>query len=617
VTFISQSSNELANLLDTMIDRDLSSAQTARLNAILRCDADARRFYREYLALHAVMAWDKREQASIASLQEICNTDDITLDSGASDRLSNSNLPGPSVVQLTGRVPSGRYFRQHPLQLAVASLAIVSMFWTFWAYLIYADRSDFQRRPKDSAMATVATLTAERECVWQADSRAQRPRVGRRLQTNETLLLRSGVAKITFENGAVVHLEGPARFVVQSSDKGLLERGVLLAQVPRRAIGFRIATPTLEVIDLGTEFGVQAEPQGVTEVHVVRGLVEVSHSADARPNQSPLKRVRLIAGQSLRGGVGGLESIAKESNSERFIKLLQVVRQKSRRAGPADQMVENRIDTDFSNDPGWTGVGNTSDGNDYSYRVATSIAGGGPGVGGTFARSKSRESYYGDTKLAQSFSLNDALTASGKFGVSNLQGWSDQGNSGMFIGFFSSSMAANRREFLGIVLNDRREGGGVHVTAGLGMPDGSNRPNSEGMDLPIDASYSFKITYEPYPDLTQFPGCDGRLIVTISQSGGPTQTLALDDIGSWMRLSRASFDAFGMGILPGFGTADDADLRVNIFIDDVSYSGCQAATSVKATAIDTAGSTTESVREFIVPGRKNKSQQSNWILKSN
>lgn len=83
------------------------------------------------------------------------------------------------------------------------------------------------------------------------------------------------MAVIEFATGARVVLEAPAEFVPQSAGRSLLTRGRLVAHVPARATGFTVATPMVEVIDLGTEFGVQVDDARSTDVHVLRGEVEV------------------------------------------------------------------------------------------------------------------------------------------------------------------------------------------------------------------------------------------------------------------------------------------------------------------------------------------------------
>ena len=66
-------------------------------------------------------------------------------------------------------------------------------------------------------------------------------------------------------------------------------------------------------------------------------------------------------------------------------------------------------------------------------------------VGGTFAQNDN-ESYFGDTHLSQSYTLNSTITASGSFFAQDAETMHGK----MFVGHFSSPTDNNRREFIGM-----------------------------------------------------------------------------------------------------------------------------------------------------------------------
>ena len=74
-----------------------------------------------------------------------------------------------------------------------------------------------------------------------------------------TSRLAEGVVELEFDGGARVSIEGPAEFAPRSGQRMELTRGRLVAYVPKQARGFTVDTPTAEVIDLGTEFGVEVD----------------------------------------------------------------------------------------------------------------------------------------------------------------------------------------------------------------------------------------------------------------------------------------------------------------------------------------------------------------------
>ena len=115
----------------------------------------------------------------------------------------------------------------------------------------------------------VATLTDSLNAQW-AESSA--PANHSRLATNHPpLMLRKGYAELVFDNDSKVVVEAPAEFQVISYDQVKLTYGRLYATIPHEAMGFIVSTPSSKIIDLGTEFGVQAEINGATELHVVKG----------------------------------------------------------------------------------------------------------------------------------------------------------------------------------------------------------------------------------------------------------------------------------------------------------------------------------------------------------
>ncbi len=82
---------------------------------------------------------------------------------------------------------------------------------------------------------------------------------------------------------ARVVLEGPAEFRLESSMRGYLSYGRVVATVPPAAHGFTIAADAVTVVDLGTEFGVDVDLTGIAAVHVFEGKVEVSRKAAQAP----------------------------------------------------------------------------------------------------------------------------------------------------------------------------------------------------------------------------------------------------------------------------------------------------------------------------------------------
>ena len=110
-----------------------------------------------------------------------------------------------------------------------------------------------------------------------------------------------GFARIEFNTGAVLTLQGPAQLVLNQANGVLLRHGTLNSDVPKPARGFTVETASSRIVDFGTEFGVSVDPAGATALSVFQGIVEVARrGADAAQGR------RIRAGQSVRlDDVGG------------------------------------------------------------------------------------------------------------------------------------------------------------------------------------------------------------------------------------------------------------------------------------------------------------------------
>jgi len=127
------------------------------------------------------------------------------------------------------------------------------------------------------------------------------------------LRLKSGLAQIIFYSGARVVIEGPAELQLISQSEAACPAGRLLAEVPPPAQGFRLKAGPLDVVDLGTSFGVAATPAR-TEVHVFAGKVELI--ADGAWKQSLNENQAAIL-------EGGVISRLEEANPLAFASLFE------------------------------------------------------------------------------------------------------------------------------------------------------------------------------------------------------------------------------------------------------------------------------------------------------
>lgn len=138
----------------------------------------------------------------------------------------------------------------------------------------------------------VARVTGALDCRWAVGQPA--PAYLGDLIIGQWLRLESGLLEITYSSGAKIVLQGPATYEV-CSDGGYLAAGKLVgkladasprnsknvdlarlitpAEVEAAPVRFLIRAPLVDVFDLGTEFGIQVDPNdGSTQVHIFEGF---------------------------------------------------------------------------------------------------------------------------------------------------------------------------------------------------------------------------------------------------------------------------------------------------------------------------------------------------------
>jgi hypothetical protein len=268
---------ELNQLCNALLDETLTQSQHARLSKWLSTSAGARRFYVRTMGL----------SASLFSYASEMQTE-------APEPVSEGEKAIPLSVWLFGSLA------------AAASLALVA--WFAWPrpHLEIAES-----RPAEF----VAQLTGLKQCQWA--NNASSVKAGERLLKSQRLELAQGFAEITFDSGAQVVLEGPATFELKSAWEAALERGTLKASVPPQAIGFRISNPSVELVDLGTEFTMSADATGAADVLVLKGQVE------AQPNSQDRQPIVLKEKESRRFAPSGISTL--ENGEQRFAQFVQPI----------------------------------------------------------------------------------------------------------------------------------------------------------------------------------------------------------------------------------------------------------------------------------------------------
>lgn len=221
----------LLKLISGVLEGGLDDADRTTLNTLLKEKPEARRIYRGHMELHTRLHLDYTETQLPAHMP------------GAAERPPKTRFP----VRWT---------------IAAAMAASIAILATFlW------------QRPQEPG--PFATLENVRGARWDSGdlSTAQGSRIGR-----GTLRLSEGLATIRFDSGAELTIEAPAEVHLSDAMLCTLTKGTAVANVPESAIGFRIVTPSAEVVDYGTRFAVAVDPaSGRTRTQVYEGLVKVEN----------------------------------------------------------------------------------------------------------------------------------------------------------------------------------------------------------------------------------------------------------------------------------------------------------------------------------------------------
>lgn len=114
-------------------------------------------------------------------------------------------------------------------------------------------------------------------------------RAGDRL-ADQAIQIEHGSLRLLFDDGVEVTLQGPAHYEMIALGKTRLLKGLLTATVPPGAEGFQVATPTADVVDLGTAFGIELSDDGAAKVSVFDGGVEVTPTRSSTPQVQTVSR---------------------------------------------------------------------------------------------------------------------------------------------------------------------------------------------------------------------------------------------------------------------------------------------------------------------------------------
>ncbi|MBX2852175.1 MAG: hypothetical protein KTR15_10555 [Phycisphaeraceae bacterium] len=293
----------LANLVVRYYDDNLSDDESAELREGLQQNAAARDLFVQWGLQIQTLAESLAPQYSesdsiplerLAEMESEAQAEIITLDAVEPDPAD-----GSAALSVRDIAKAGRYVFEHALAnkhllytagsgLAAAMILIAAILWLPFGSTeqpAFTDLDRLEPTPTPAHLPVVATLTDAVGAQWRSDDRPVPMPVGAQLVAYERFTLTHGFAEITTRRGATALLQAPCTIELTDHDNAIrLHSGKLVGKCETPASkGFTVHAPDMDVVDLGTEFGVEADSAEGSTVLVMTGEVR------AQPTeQSPL-----------------------------------------------------------------------------------------------------------------------------------------------------------------------------------------------------------------------------------------------------------------------------------------------------------------------------------------
>jgi ferric-dicitrate binding protein FerR (iron transport regulator) len=283
---------EFQYLLIKSLEHAITDAEIDRIHEIFLEWPQIISLYHEYISLNLAL-----RQSAVFSLAHGADDSfhDLLTELAEQEKTAPSvekpvqPLPLPTKTVSPSTLQAARPTRTWPLLAAVCTLLLLA--------LIVPVHVQHWLAPREAAIVTgaeVATVTDMLDA--KVEGPVLTPLVSRLTDKSGPIVLTAGVMKITFDCGVKVVIEGPARFQVESAKRISLHKGNLYAQVSESGRGFRVDTPSSQIVDLGTEFGIRVpEDQTTSIVYMYSGRATVS---SLKPDRAGDREVLLTQGQA-------------------------------------------------------------------------------------------------------------------------------------------------------------------------------------------------------------------------------------------------------------------------------------------------------------------------------
>lgn len=269
---------ELRNLISSWLDETIEPQEFRALSEMLRESEASRSVYFSVMAMHA-------ELYNLADGERYLQQ----LTTGAA----------PPVVPSRRQSPHALLGGAGPWLALAASLLIAVGVWSFSG----GGRPIAENDPAYTVEPLADARQADDDCRWYLEYSGAPSESA--ICRGDVVRVANGELHLVYRNGVRVTLRAPAAYELLSGTKSRLLLGRLTADVPAEGTGFSVVTPRATVVDLGTEFGLNVESDGATDVVVFQGEVDVDFHSDGSAEKHAQ---RLQMGEAVRLDAAGTAS---------------------------------------------------------------------------------------------------------------------------------------------------------------------------------------------------------------------------------------------------------------------------------------------------------------------
>ncbi len=252
--------SDVRYLVNLSLAGEISDIQFKRLNDLLSSDAAARSFYLDLISMNNAL----NSSNWTSEYEKIMLADLADFEQNAPEVFVAKPEP-PVVVYNEVSIPEKPQMRSKFFQAfdkIVYIAAVLMIGFIIFGHVFKPDHS-----------VSVATVVDQIGVQWDSTSGKLVPNERVRIY-QEPYKLEKGIIKLAYDEGVDVVIEGPAEFEIER-DGIYLGYGRIYAKVSQVGQGFTVDSTAAKYIDLGTEFGVQVEKNGSSEVHVLDGSVQL------------------------------------------------------------------------------------------------------------------------------------------------------------------------------------------------------------------------------------------------------------------------------------------------------------------------------------------------------